>query len=509
MDSATSTLEDAAERMLTGRACRDKEIRQRDTVPFLAPALAKCDARDGTENTRPLTELGNARRLHDDNGENLKFVPQVKAWIMWTAKSWRWDTDGASVRSMAAKLPRTIYAEGLKHPKDGEHFARWARKSSERRTIAAAVNLFSDFEQVRLPMSHVDAGEFVVGFDHARQVINLRAGTARAASPADYVTKSLSAESIGNASRAIRWRQFLLEIFSEDQKLVDWLQRFCGYLLTGSTQEHIFLFLYGHGANGKSVFIELLKFIMGDYARAIASETLSESKRNAGGASPDLADLVGARLVLCAETEDNAALAESLVKGMVSGDSMAARKLYSDPFQFQPVLKLIMAGNHRPIVRGNDHGIWRRVRLVPFDRTFKPDERDQNLLAKLKAEAPHILAWMVDGCVMWQQRGLSDTPAKIQEATSAYQKDQDLTGAWLSECTERCPHGETVNGDLYDSYKAWSVDNGHRPASSAVLGRRLSERGLHVRQSNGKRFWCGLRLTDYRQQDYASAKGGY
>lgn len=481
----------------------------RDIVPFLAPALAKCDARDGTRSTRPLTELGNAFRIFDDQGDNLKYVPEVKAWLRWMAKSWLWDTDGAAVRSMAAQLHRTIYAEGLGCPNDAEHFAKWARKSSERKTIAAAVSLLSDFVQVRLPMAHVDADEFLVGFDHARQVIDLRTGSARAARPDDYITKSLAPASVGSASRAVRWRQFLMEIFDEDRELIDWLQRFCGYLLTGSTQEHVFLFLHGHGANGKSVFIELLKHLMGDYARAIASETLSESKRNAGGASPDLADLVGARLVLSAETEDNTALAESLVKGMVSGDSMTARKLYSDPFQFRPVLKLVMAGNHRPIVRGNDHGIWRRVRLVPFTQTFNDDRKDPSLLAKLKTEAPHILAWMVAGCVKWTRHGLADTPAKIREATTAYQVDQDLTGTWLAECTQPNAHSEVLTSDLYASYKNWCIDNGHKPASNAVLGRRLSERRLHVRQSNGKRYWSGLSLTDCRHQDYARGKGGY
>jgi len=485
------------------------EAASREVMSFLAPALSKCDARDGTRSTRSLTELGNAQRLHDNNGDNIKFVFDVKAWLIWRARSWQWDTDGAAVRSMAAQLPRTVYAEGLGFPDHAEHFAKWARKSSEQKTIRAAAALLSDFGPVRLPMAHIDADSFVVGFDQARQVIDLTTGTARAATPADFVTKSLSAGSIGNPSRAVRWRQFLQEVFEGDQELIDWLQKFCGYLLTGTTQEHIFLFLHGHGANGKSVFIEVLKHIMGDYARAIASETLSESKRNAGSASPDLADIVGARLVLCAETEDNAALAESLVKGLVSGDSMAARPLYCAPFQFTPVLKLIMAGNHRPIVRGNDHGIWRRVRLVPFNRTFTEDERDPKLLAKLKAESSHILAWILAGCLAWQRNGLADTPAKVREATDAYQVDQDLTGAWLSECTARSTHGESTSRDLYDNYKAWSIDNGHRPVSNAVLGRRLSERGLHVRQSNGKRYWSGLSLTDCRHQDYSRGKGGY
>jgi P4 family phage/plasmid primase-like protien len=159
----------------------------------------------------------------------------------------------------------------------------------------------------------------------------LRQGRARPATRSDYVTKALGVASIGNAAKAVRWLQFLDQVFDGDKEMLDWLQRFCGYLLTGSTQEQVFLFCFGLGANGKSVFIEVLKHVKGDYSRAIASETLSESKRQAGGATPDLAALIGARMVLCSETEDNAALAESLVKSLVSGDRMALRRLYSAP----------------------------------------------------------------------------------------------------------------------------------------------------------------------------------
>lgn len=313
--------------------------------------------------------------------------------------------------------------------------------------------------------------------------------------------------------KAARWLQFLDQVFNGDQELIDWMQRFCGYLLTGSTQEQIFLFCFGHGANGKSVFIEVLKHIIGDYSRAIASETLSESKRDAGGATPDLAALIGARLVICSETEDNTALAESLVKSLVSGDSMAVRHLYGAPIQFTPNFKLVMAGNHKPIVRGNDNGIWRRVRLVPFNRTFAPDERDPLLLTKLRAETPHILAWMVQGCIDWQRVGLSATPATIRQATDAYQVDQDLTGTWLNECTTADKMAETSSTDLYANYKLWSLENGLRPASAVSLGRRLGERGYIVRQSSGKRIWCGLSLTETRHEcdanGYANRKGGY
>lgn len=472
-------------------------------VSFTAPSLPTSDARDGTDDSRPLTELGNAHRLFDAHGEELRYVHDANSWICWRDGAWNWDA-GSGVRTLAAGLPNKIYGEGHLHLADAEHFGRWARKSQEQRVIAAGVSLLSDFPRIRLPLACLDGDPLIVGFDAAKQVVDLSKGAERPAAPSDYVTKALGVSSIGDAAMAVRWLQFLDQVFNGDKEIVDWLHRFCGYLLTGSTREQVFLFCFGHGANGKSVFIELLKHVMGDYGRVIASEALSESKRQAGGATPDLAALIGARLVLCSETEDNAVLAESLVKGLVSGDSMAVRPLYSAPVQFTPGFKLVMVGNHKPVVKGHDHGIWRRVRLVPFNRTFGPDERDPHLLDKLKAEAPHVLAWMVAGCLEWQRRGLADTPAVICQATDAYQVDQDLTGRWLDECTVPSAQGETSSSDLYASYQTWCIENGLRATSSIALGRHVSERGHFQKKSNGRRIWCGLVLTNKGGGDAAS-----
>ncbi|MFI3187388.1 MAG: phage/plasmid primase, P4 family, partial [Methylococcaceae bacterium] len=306
--------------------------------------------------------------------------------------------------------------------------------------------------------------------------------------------KSLSVNQLGDASKAIRWQAFLTQIFGDDTELIDWLKRWCGYLLTGSTAEQVFIFCFGLGANGKSVLGDILRHILCDYARAIASETLTESKRAAGSATPDLAELIGARMAMSAETEDGAALAESLIKSLVAGDTMTVRKLYASPVQFTPQFKLMMLGNHKPIIKGNDHGIWRRVRLIPFRRTFRPEERDAGLADKLKAEAPHILAWMVEGCLEWQTRGLKDTPVTIQQATGDYQEEQDLIGTWLAECFELSPMGESSSTELYSNYKNWCMDNGLRPASNVGLSRRLSERGFYSRKSNGARRWTGLSI---------------
>jgi P4 family phage/plasmid primase-like protien len=489
-----------------------QDTSSREVTPFMQPLLFSCDARDGTANTRPLTELGNAQRLYDVAGKRLKYIHDAKSWIIWNGSSWAWN-GGDGVRSIATTLPNQIYSEGCGFKSDAEHFAKWSRKSQEQRTIIAAVSMLSDFAEIRLPLANVDADHFAIGFNNSTQLINLRDGSIRSAKPSDYITKSLGAQTIGQATQAVRWLQFLAQVFNGDQELICWIQRFCGYLLTGSTQEQIFLFCFGHGANGKSVFIEVLKHILGDYSRAIASETLSESKRAAGGATPDLAALIGARLVICSETEDNTALAESLVKSLVSGDSMAVRQLYAAPVQFTPNFKLVMAGNHKPIVRGNDNGIWRRVRLVPFNRTFAPDERDPLLLIKLRAETSHILAWMIQGCIDWQCFGLASTPARIRQATDDYQVDQDLTGTWLNECTAVDKFGETTTTDLYANYRLWSLDNGLKPISAVSLGRRLGDRGYSVRQSHGKRIWCGLSLTDSRHEGaligYSNRKVGH
>ena len=342
----------------------------------------------------------------------------------------------------------------------------------------------------------------LIGFGHAHQVIDLKTGHARPAAPADYVTKSLRTETIGDSGKAVRWHSFLAQIFGDDVKLIDWLHRWCGYLLTGETSEQIFLFFFGLGMNGKSVFAETIRHVMGDYSRTVASETLTETRRQAGGASPDLADLIGCRLAVSCETEDGSALAESLVKSLTGGDTITTRKLYCEPVQFQPAFKLLMLGNHKPIIKGTDFGIWRRVRLVPFMRTFTEQERDPHLPGTLKDEAPHILAWMVQGCLEWQRRGLGDVPAVVANQTADYRQEQDVIGQWLNECTKDDRLSEVASTELYTSYRNWAIESGLKPASKVSLGRRLSERGYPTRRSSGKSLWGGLTLK-------ASNNGGY
>ncbi|TPQ27632.1 phage/plasmid primase, P4 family [Methylomonas koyamae] len=451
------------------------------------------DVRDGTENTHPLTEVGNAWRLADAYGDRLLYVHDAKAWLHWLDGAWTWDIDEAGVRSVAARLSGQIYSEGRKHLHGCDVFAKWARESQKARTIVACVSLLKDVEHLRISTAQIDANPFLAGMDNGRQLIDLKTGMVRPTMQKDAITKALNVPEMGVSDKANRWITFLNQIFGNDAELIDWLQRWCGYLLTGSTKEQFFVFCFGLGANGKSVFADTIRYILGDYARAIAPESLTETKRQAGSATPEIADLIGARLALSAETEDGARLAESLVKSLVGGDTMTARKLYSAPIQFTPQFKLMMLGNHKPVIRGTDYGLWRRIRLIPFLRTFKESERDPELSEKLRAEAPHILAWMVEGCLKWDAQGLKDTPETIRMATADYRDEQDIIGQWIEE---RCSCGsptETAGNELFESYKSWCASNGLNASNAKTFGRRLSERGFDRRRSNGRTIWIGIK----------------
>lgn len=416
--------------------------------------------------------------------------------MYWLDGCWNWDISGAAMRELAGNLAQQIYVEGARFDMaQAQHFAKWARVSQSARTIDNATSLLSSQSSIRLSLAQVDAHLMLVGFDHARQVIDLRTGIARAATPDDHVTKSLTPCTVGDSAKAVRWQAFLGQVLDNDAELINWLHRWCGYLLTGKTSEQIFLFFFGLGANGKSVFAELLRYVLADYARTVSPETLTIGKRQAGGASPDLVALVGCRMAVSTEIEDGSALAEAMVKSVTGGDAITARDLFGKQLTFQPAFKLLMLGNHRPVIRGTDHGIWRRVRLVPFNKTFSEQERDPHLLDKLKAEAPHILAWMVAGCLEWQRRGLANVPTAIASQTADYRAEQDLIGLFLRECTTADKASEVDSSALYNSYRNWSLDTGLRPASAVSLGRRLTERGYLGRKSHGKRIWMGLTLN--------------
>jgi putative DNA primase/helicase len=284
----------------------------------------------------------------------------------------------------------------------------------------------------------------------------------------------------------------LQQVFQEDQSLIDYLQQYVGYCLTGLTTEQQVLFGFGLGANGKSVLFSVLTELFGSYALAAPIDTFMLSG-NEGPKSYLLARLAGARFVLANETADGQRLAESIIKELTGGEVIAAAHKYGHLFEFQPRFKIAMVGNHKPVIRGTDSGIWRRLHLLPFNRSFSVSEQDPDLVTKLKSELSGILNWALKGALSWQQNRRLIVPEAMKKEVDAYHSESDIIGQWLTEKCADDPKATTASSALYYDYANWCKENGHIPSSKTLLGRRLTERGFGKRPG-AKAVWIGLAL---------------
>ncbi len=285
---------------------------------------------------------------------------------------------------------------------------------------------------------------------------------------------------------------FLDKVTAGDRALQSFLQRMLGYALTGLTRDHALFFLYGLGANGKSVLLNTIIGILAEYHRTAPIEMLLTSKHDRH--PTELAGLVGRRLVTATETEQGKRWAEAKIKTLTGGDRISARFMCKDFFEFEPRFKLIVAGNHKPSLNTVDEAIRRRFHLVPFTVTIPKDERDPELTEKLKSEWPGILQWMIEGCAQWQERGLN-APECVTKATSEYLASQDVVRNWLDECTEKDPRADPVpSSKLFASWKLWCEQNGEHPGSNKAFSQKLAEEGLVVRHTNKGNAFDGIRI---------------
>jgi putative DNA primase/helicase len=283
----------------------------------------------------------------------------------------------------------------------------------------------------------------------------------------------------------------LAEIFGEDADLVDFINRACGYTLTGSVREQCLFVCYGTGANGKTVFLQTLRTVFGPLAVNTGFSTFEQTGR--ASASNDVAALADRRLVTASEVNESARLNEARVKALTGGDTLTARFLYGEFFQFQPVAKIWLAVNHRPRVADDSEGFWRRVRLIPFVRRFQGRDADPGLADTLRNEAEGILAWLVRGALAWQERGL-EPPACVRAATEDYRADSDVLADFLAS---RCEIGNGLTartGEIKRAYEAWADGEGlgqRERLTATALGRRFSERFRKERDRRG-RFYVGV-----------------
>jgi putative DNA primase/helicase len=270
------------------------------------------------------------------------------------------------------------------------------------------------------------------------------------------------------------------------------LQRAIGYTLSGSTTEQVLFLLWGSGANGKTVTLETVRALLGEYGQQTPAETFLERRETIPN---DVARLRGARFVAAVETPEGRRLNETMVKRLVGGDTMAARFMRGEWFEFSPSFKAWIGTNHKPVIRGTDEAIWRRIRLLPFTVTIPEAERDGELAAKLLAELPGILRWALEGCLAWQADGLGAPPA-VEAATADYRRSMDVLGDFFDDVCVLHPDAKAKAGDLYAAFVGWCDRNGERERlTKQAFGRRLTERGFQSKRDGRARWWLGLGLA--------------
>ncbi|MEJ7765735.1 MAG: phage/plasmid primase, P4 family, partial [Acidimicrobiales bacterium] len=326
--------------------------------------------------------------------------------------------------------------------------------------------------------------------------LDLRSGRLRPHRAGDLLTKQAAA-SYHPEAEAPTWSTFLARVLP-DLDVRTFVQRSLGYAATGIVAESLLWLAYGGGANGKTTLLGTVEAVLGDYAAPAAPDLLLAGRDQHPTA---LADLKGARLVLTSELDDGRRLAEATAKQLTGGDVIKARVMRGDFFSFAPTHHLWVQTNHRPGVRGTDTGIWRRLRLVPFEVTVPVSEQDPRLGEKLRTEAGGILAWLVQGCLDWQQHGLTE-PLAVWHATADYRAEEDSIGTFLTDCCIEQEQATVSAADLYDAYRTWADANGERQLNQRRFGQQLTERNLERRKHGPQRRWSwfGLGLLGAVQQ---------
>jgi putative DNA primase/helicase len=429
------------------------------------------------------TEDAWAYQFAERHVDHLRYTAVYGRWQIYDGVKWRDDLTLEAKELVRGHLRAIAKAQGKK-----------AQKVANAKEVSAVESLARGDRRMAATAEQWDTGLW--DLNTPMGVIDLRTGAMRKHRADDHMTK-VTGVAPDPQCKIETWLRFLDRTFNGDAELIAFMKRVSGYALTGDTSEHALFFLYGTGGNGKSVFVNAITGCVGDYHKTSAIETFTAS---GGDRHPtDLAGLRGARLVTATETEEGRRWAESKIKSLTGGDRIAARFMRQDFFEFTPVFKLIIAGNHRPGLRSVDEAIRRRFHLVPFTQTIPKSERDEKLGEKLKAEWPGILNWMIEGALAWQAEGLQPPPA-VRSATAAYLEAEDSLAAWIEDAGEADPdHWESTQA-LYRSWKTWSERAGEHPGTLRKFAQRLEDRGeafgvRKARNSEGYRGFTGLRVT--------------
>jgi putative DNA primase/helicase len=439
------------------------------------------------------TDVGLAVRLRDymrRAGGGVRYARGL-GYLVWDGTIWVQNTD--AVREALHKMGAEMIAEG------SDFERKLALKALTNRTIDGILKELPSVPGVPARADTFDARPELLTV--ANGTINLRTGQIHPHIPADMITKRLDVAYDPSAT-ATRWEQFLGEIFPNHPELPAFMRRLVGYGITGSTSEQCFVFMHGQGANGKSAFLDALLYVFRGVTKSTEFSTF-EQRVNVGQASPELASLRGARLVTASETEKYSRLAEALVKQLTGGDPVTCRFLNQNPFTYVPNFLLMVAGNYKPAILSQDLGVWRRVKLVPFEATFRGSKADTSLPAKLREEAPGILAWAVRGAQEWYAAGLEE-PSSVATATQDYRESEDRLAEFIAARLVQESGARVAPMAVRRAYAEWAEDAGlsrKEVLSGWALGVELESRNFPKDKRGGRWGFNGIRLmTDAEQQ---------
>lgn len=437
--------------------------------------------------SRPLTDIGNAERFVAQHGERIRHCHHWAAWLIFDGTRWERD-EALQVEQLARLTVRGIYQEALRAPDIDMRKALVAHavKSERRACLDSAIKLSRS--DVPIAPGELDADPFLVNVTNG--TLDLRTQELRAHRREDFITK-LAPVAFDAKAKCPRWDEFLKRIFDGNPGLIGFMQRATGYSLSGLTSEQVLFLLHGLGANGKTTFLETLRRLGGEYARQADFATFLETDHD--GPRNDVAVLKSARVVIATEADSRRALSESVVKQITGGDTIAARFLYGEFFEFKPELKLWLAANHRPRIKGTDNAIWRRVRLVPFAVTIPEDERNPRLTDELATELPGILAWAVRGFADWQEKGLA-APEEVTGATANYRAEEDQVGRFIEDRCLLNAQASATSSALFGAYRKWCEAVGEKEISQKAFGQRLEEKGFRPERNERARLWKGIHL---------------
>ena len=474
-----------------------------EAIAKLPESSELSESEEKEEDSRPLrdiynramaTDLGNAERLIRSAQGSIKYV-EGHGWYAWNGKLWT--ASEATVKQYyRAGVIKAIYDELHEAEQENDialtkELLRWAKASESSKGQASCLSMASSMKDIAMPYEMIDSNPFLFCCDNA--TIDLKTGEGREHKREDFITRYSNVVYNPKADCPI-WHSFLERIFNKDLHLIEYIQMAVGYCMTGSTKEQCLFILHGSGANGKSVFMNVVNALLGSYCMETPVETFMKSRFDDTRPSNDVARLAGARVASANETERSQALAESKVKAMTGDDLITARFLNKEFFTFRPQFKIWIRSNYKPRISGTDTGIWRRIRLIPFTVTIPEEERDPELTSKLLKELPGILNWAIVGCMAWQALGLK-TPEVVANAVDDYKESQDTLSQFLAE---ECSLSGTYScklSDLYTGYGEWCDSSGEKPLTKRLFTLAMEERGFTKRRAaKGTWVWEGIKL---------------